>query len=115
MTDPVSLVRQSVALAAQRRKSEADALLAPRRVAAAMIQQKIEKELADSGSNVTSPAMQALIRNFLDMYMLIAWPLDKFPDWQDDGLPHENGADFFSEWMDYAQKTLRNISPGLGK
>jgi hypothetical protein len=49
------------------------------------------------------------------MYVLLAVPLDHFPDWRDDGLPNEAASDFFNMWMDDAADALNAICLGLRK
>ena len=115
MTDSAAILREALKQRELRRQQEKEKLLAPRQIAAAILRKRFEDDINVAGGNINHPAIQSWIENFLEMYIVLAWPLDRFPEWRDDSLPPEETADFFSDWMDNSLEVLKDISPGLAK
>ncbi len=80
-----------------------------------ILKKRLEDAITASGGDPLDLSVQGWIAHFAEMYVVLAWPLDRFPDWRDEGVPHGGAADFMNQWMDEAAKTLNAISPGLGK
>lgn len=115
MTDPNELIQKAISETRLRREQKKKAEIEPRIIAASILKDRFEKVVLCSGGDPMEPSMQKWFDNFFNMYVLLAVPLDRFPDWRDDGVPHEAAGDFLPEWMDDAAKVLNEISPGLGK
>lgn len=114
MIDPAKIIQEIVAQRNLRSAQELQAT-APRQIAASIIKSRVEEAIKSSGGDPLEHRMQQWIDHFLKMYVLLAVPLDHFPDWRDDGLPQEAARDFLERWMDEAADALNAISPGLGK
>lgn len=115
MTDPAGLLRQAIERSELRRNQQEEQLLFPRKIAASILRKRLEEAVGASGGRPDDPAIQKWIDQFLNMYLTLASPLDHFPDWRDELLPHEEASDFFSNWLNEAAKALNAISRGLGK
>lgn len=115
MTDPLEIIQKAIAEVKLRRDQESKAAIAPRKIAASILKSRFEEAIKSSGGDPLEHSMQQWIDHFLKMYVLLAVPLDHFPDWRDDVLPPEAASDFFTNWMDDAADALNAISPALGK
>jgi len=114
MIDPVKIIQKIVAERNLRSAQELKATV-PREIASSIIKSRVEEAIKSSGGDPLEHSMQLWIDHFLKMYVLLAVPLDHFPDWRDEGLPEDAASDFFGRWMDEAANALNAISPGLGK
>lgn len=114
MIDPEEIIRKAVADRNLKSDQELKAT-DPRKVAASILKSRFEEAIKRSGGDPLEDSMQQWIEHFFKMYVLLAVPLDHFPDWRDDGLPDEAASDFFNRWMNKSADALNAISPGLGK
>ena len=114
MTEPAEIILKIISERNRRNNQELKAT-DPRKLAASILKSRFEEAIKNSGGDPLDQSMQQWIDHFLKMYVLLSVPLDRFPDWRDDGLPHEAASDFFNMWMDDAANALNAISPGLGK
>lgn len=116
MTDRLEIIQKAFAEGKLRHDQESKAAVAPRKIAASILKSRVEEAIKSSGGDPLEHSMQQWIDHFLKMYVLLAAPLDHFPDWrEDDGVPQEAASDFFNMWMDDAADALNAINPALGK